>query len=182
MANQGQLLSQISGYNETEFDTLIPQINTTADIVEAFKQYHYGFADYNGTVDPSPNSIHAHLANINTRLETQENTPTGGGIIQTLIPHLVVRTDSTTAPVPEGYIWVDEDGQTSSLVSAGVVTLTASEPTSPTHGQVWVDSDYNLSSFNADLFVTNTMFDILESTVQQLTLRVDGVEALALGL
>ena len=50
MANQGQLLSSISGYEETEFDTLIPQINTTADIVEAFKQYHYGYADRSESV------------------------------------------------------------------------------------------------------------------------------------
>jgi len=182
LANSGQLLSQISGYAQTEFDTLIPQINTTADIVEAFKQYHYGLADYNGTVNPSPNSIHAHLVDLNDRLTTQESTPTGGGLVQEDVPHLVVRTDNTTTSVPEGFIWIHEDGQTQSLVSAGVVTLTPSEPSTPVHGQVWVDSDYNLSSFNSDLFVTNTMFDILENTVEQLTLRVDGVEALALGL
>jgi len=122
LANQGQLLSQISGYEETEFDTLIPQINTTADIVEAFKQYHYGYADFNGTVNPSPNSIHSHLLNIDTRLTTQENT------------------------------------------------------------QVWVDRDYDLTSFNASLYATQSAFDILENTVTQLSIRLDGVEALALGL
>jgi hypothetical protein len=182
LANQGQLLSSISGYEETEFDTLIPQINTTADIVEAFKQYHYGFADYNGTVVPSPNSIHSHLEGLDNRLSTQENTPTGGGIVQNNIPHLVVRTDSTTATVPEGFIWVDEDALTTSISSAGIVNLQSSEPSNPVHGQVWIDSDYDLSSFNSSFFVTNTMFDILESTVTQLSIRLDGVEALALGL
>lgn len=182
MANQGQLLSEISGYEETEFDTLIPQINTTADIVEAFKQYHYGLADFNGTVDPSPNSIHAHLTDINTRLLTQENTPTGGGIVQNSIPHLVVRSDNTTTSVPEGYIWIDEDGITANDITSGLVTLSPNAPSNPTQGQVWIDSDYNLTSFNADLYVTNQMFDILENTVEQLSIRLDGVEALALGL
>jgi hypothetical protein len=182
LANQGQLLSQISGYEETEFDTLIPQINTTADIVEAFKQYHYGYADFNGTVNPSPNSIHSHLLNIDTRLTTQENTPTGGGIVQNDIPHLVIRTDNSKTTVPEGYIWLDHNGETENLQSAGVVTLSANEPSTPIHGQVWVDRDYSLTSFNASLFATQSAFDILENTVTQLSIRLDGVEALALGL
>lgn len=182
MANQGQLISAISGYEETEFDTLIPQINTTADIIEAFKQYHYGLADFNGTVAPSPNSIHAHLNDLNTRLTTQENTPTGGGIVQNNIPHLVLRTDSSTTTVPEGYIWIDEDGVTQNQITAGVVTISPEEPSEPVHGQLWIDNDYTLSSFNSSLFVTNQMFDILEDTVTQLSVRLDGVEALALGL
>ena len=182
MANQGQLISAISGYQETEFDTLIPQINTTADIIEAFKQYHYGLADFNGTVNPAPDSIHAHLNDLNTRLTTKENTPTGGGIVVEDIPHLLIRTDNTITTIPEGYIWIDEDGITQNEITAGVVTIAPEEPSEPVHGQLWIDSDYSLSSFNSSLFVTNQMFDILENTVTQLSERLDGVEALALGL
>jgi hypothetical protein len=68
------------------------------------------------------------------------------------------------------------------LQSAGVVTLSANEPSTPIHGQVWVDRDYGLTSFNASLFATQSAFDILENTVTQLSIRLDGVEALALGL
>lgn len=180
MANQGQLLSAISGYEETEFDTLIPQINSTADVIEAFKQYHYGLSDFNGTVNPSPNSIHSHLSGINDRVTTLESTPTGGGLVQENIPHLVIRTDLTTAEVPEGFMWVDEDGSVANVVSAGVVTLTNDEPALPTHGQVWVDKDYNIASVNLSNYATLDSLTQLQNTVTQLTARVNAIEGLAL--
>jgi hypothetical protein len=68
----GQLISDASGYNATEFDTKIPSLNDQANIVEAFKLYHYGIDDYDGTEAPAADSVHAHLADINNRLELVE--------------------------------------------------------------------------------------------------------------
>lgn len=68
----GQLISDASGYNATEFDTKIPSLNDQANIVEAFKLYHYGIDSYDGTQPPAGDSVHAHLADINNRLELVE--------------------------------------------------------------------------------------------------------------
>jgi len=118
----GQFLSDASGYGATEFDTKIPSLNDQANIVEAFKLYHYGLDNYTGAEAPAADSIHAHLSDFNTRLELQESTPSGGGVVQTAIPHLLVRADNTTTILPEGYIWVDQDGTVPSVTAAGVVS------------------------------------------------------------
>ena len=68
----GQLVSDASGYNATEFDTKIPSLNDQANIVEAFKLYHYGIDDYDGTEPPAADSVHSHLKDINDRLELVE--------------------------------------------------------------------------------------------------------------
>jgi hypothetical protein len=148
----GQFLSDASGYGATEFDTKIPSLNDQANIVEAFKLYHYGLDNYTGAEAPAADSVHAHLANFNTRIELQESTPSGGGVVQTAIPHLLVRADNTTTTLPEGYIWVDQDGSVPSVTAAGVVSYLNDEPSPATHGQVWVDKDYNISPVNISAY------------------------------
>jgi hypothetical protein len=77
----GQFLSDASGYEATEFDTKIPSLTDQANIVEAFKLYHYGIDNYSGTGAPSSDSVHAHLKDINDRLteveESSVNSLTG---------------------------------------------------------------------------------------------------------
>jgi len=68
----GQYLSDASGYEATEFDTKIPSLTDQANIVEAFKLYHYGIDSYTGSGAPASDSIHAHLKNINDRLTEAE--------------------------------------------------------------------------------------------------------------
>lgn len=68
----GQLISDASGYQETEFDTKIPILSDQANIVEAFKLYHYGLDNYTGSEPPANNSIHAHLSNLDGRIEAIE--------------------------------------------------------------------------------------------------------------
>lgn len=68
----GQLISDASGYNATEFDTKIPSLNDQANIVEAFRLYHYGIDNYNGTTAPAADSVHSHLKDINDRLQLVE--------------------------------------------------------------------------------------------------------------
>jgi hypothetical protein len=148
----GQFLSDASGYGATEFDTKIPSLNDQANIVEAFKLYHYGLDNYTGAESPAADSIHSHLSDFNLRLELQESTPSGGGVVQTAIPHLLVRADNTTTVLPEGYIWVDQDGTVPSVTAAGVVSYVNDEPTTPTHGQVWVDKNYDISPVNISAY------------------------------
>ena len=71
----GQLISDASGYESTEFDTKIPSLNDQANIVEAFKLYHYGIDNYTGSESPAANSVHAHLKDINDRLTSVETIP-----------------------------------------------------------------------------------------------------------
>lgn len=68
----GQFLSDASGYEATEFDTKIPSLTDQANVVEAFKLYHYGIDNYTGTGAPSSDSVHAHFKNINDRLTSVE--------------------------------------------------------------------------------------------------------------
>jgi hypothetical protein len=70
-----QLISIASSYGATEFDTKIPSLGDTANIVEAFKLYHYGLDNYNGDVSPAATSIHGHLVDFNDRVTTLEANP-----------------------------------------------------------------------------------------------------------
>jgi hypothetical protein len=166
----GQFLSDASGYGATEFDTKIPSLNDQANIVEAFKLYHYGLDNYTGAEAPAADSIHAHLSDFNTRLELQESTPSGGGVVQTAIPHLLVRADNTTTVLPEGYIWVDQDGTVPSVTAAGVVSYLNDEPSPATHGQVWIDKDYNIAPVNISAYAP-TANPVFTGTVTAPTLN-----------
>lgn len=70
-----QLISVASSYGATEFDTKIPSLGDTANIVEAFKLYHYGLDNYNGDVSPAATSIHGHLVDFDDRITTLEANP-----------------------------------------------------------------------------------------------------------
>lgn len=182
----GQLLSQVSGYASTEFDTKVPALTDTADIQEAFSLYHYGLDNYDGSVDPAEDSIEGHFVSIDARITDIENTPTGGGIVQDEVPHLLIKQDGGSDEVPEGYIWVDGDGIVESITSAGVVSYINNEPIEPTHGQVWVDKDTDIAPINiseylgtadaASTYLTQSSASEIYATKEELT----QVEALAL--
>ena len=73
----GQFLSDASGYEATQFDTKVPSLSDQANIVEAFKLYHYGLDNYTGSEAPAADSMHAHLEELDDRLVTLESTPDG---------------------------------------------------------------------------------------------------------
>jgi hypothetical protein len=168
----GQLLSQVSGYASTAFDTKVPALTDTADIQEAFSLYHYGLDSYDGSVDPAQDSIEGHFVAIDTRITDIENTPTGGGIVQDDVPHLLVNGGF----VPEGFIWVDGDGTVESITSAGVVSYINNQPLEPTHGQVWVDKDTDIAPINISEYLGTEEAAQIYATKEELT----QLEALAL--
>lgn len=56
----------------TTYDTLIPQLLETADIVEAFKLYHYGKVGFSTSDVPSADSIYGHLQALQTAIDEAE--------------------------------------------------------------------------------------------------------------
>jgi hypothetical protein len=71
-----QLIGAASGYEEVIYDVRIPSLTDTANIVEAFKAYHFGLDNFNGDVEPAANSIHSWLKDFDERIETVEASTT----------------------------------------------------------------------------------------------------------
>lgn len=61
----------------TEYDTLIPELNQTADIIEAFKLYHYGKVNFTTGDTPSADSIYGHLEQLQANIETLQTEVQG---------------------------------------------------------------------------------------------------------
>lgn len=70
-----QQIKDAAGYPSTTFDTKIPSLSDAANIVEAFKLYHYGIDNYDGSVSPAASSIEQHLRTFDTRLDGVEAAP-----------------------------------------------------------------------------------------------------------
>jgi hypothetical protein len=71
-----QLIGAASNYEEVLFDVRIPSLTDTANIVEAFKAYHFGLDNFQGDVEPAANSIHSWLKDFDERIETVEASTT----------------------------------------------------------------------------------------------------------
>lgn len=102
------------GTSYTTYNTKIPDLSQSADIVEAFKLYHYGKDQYNNTSGaPATDSIYNHL------LTLQNN-------INALLAKVSYSATSPTSP-ETGRLWVKSttnemyvySGSTWILVSAG---------------------------------------------------------------
>jgi len=152
-----QLISSAANSSYVEFDTSIPSLNESADIIEAFRLYHYGKANYITNEEPGEKSIHAHFEKITNDIEFINATPTGGGVAQTDVPHQL-QVLSTSLNIPEGFIWVDSDSPSLSVISSGAGTLTNDMPAvsgASAHGVIWVDKDYTLTDpFSLSNFLT----------------------------
>lgn len=55
------LISTAANSTFNEFDTRISSLTQTADIIEAFKLYHYGKDNFGPGDTPDPQSIYGHL-------------------------------------------------------------------------------------------------------------------------
>lgn len=67
-----QLISNAANSTYNDFDTLIPSLSGTADIVEAFRLYHYGKVNYTNNSEPATNSIYKHLESLQTGVQDLE--------------------------------------------------------------------------------------------------------------
>ena len=122
------------------YETKIPGLADAADIQAAFYAYHYGaytsIATTAAIITPSMASI---LKTIEEDIVALENRPSSGGEVDATSP---VAGDFTPAEIPDGFIWVDQDGAVTGLpVSATAVFTNSSPTTSLTTGTIWVDKD-----------------------------------------
>lgn len=138
-----QPISSASNSGFDEFDTLIPELVDKADVVEAFRLYHYGKENYITGEDPSDDSIYGHFLKIRQDIDFIEATPTGGGVVSPDVPHQLI-VESTSLPIPEGFMWIDSDAISLQVIGSGTATLTNNIPNvsgASAHGLVWVDKD-----------------------------------------
>jgi hypothetical protein len=125
------------------YPTKIPGLADAADIQAALRAYHYGSYSYN-TANTSPASLEAgsiakFLYDIEQDIVALENRPSSGGEVDTSAP---AAGDFTPAEIPDGFIWVDEDGSLGGAPIGATAVFTNSAPTtSLTTGTIWVDKD-----------------------------------------
>ena len=135
------------------YPTNIPGYADAADIQAALRAYHYGSYAYN-TANTSPasleaNSIAKFLYDIEQDIIALEARPASGGEVNTTQP---VPADFTPADIPDGFIWVDEDGTLGGVPTGATAVFTNSAPTtSLTTGTIWVDKD--ATSITANPFI-----------------------------
>lgn len=149
----------------TDFKTKIPSLSDQANVVEAFKLYHYGRDNYDGSIPPAEDSIYGHFLNLDTRINVIEGTPSGGGTFSDTIPLEIEVLGSDDTDVPEGFLWVDSEGIVISENFSSTAIFTNSQPDDTSHGLVWVDKDANLPFLNVSNYATAELVASLENNV-----------------
>ena len=148
--------------------TAIPGYADAADIQAALRAYHYGSYEYS-PANTSPGSLVSPsmaktIYDIQTDITALENRPSSGGDVATTAP---VPGDFTPSGIPNGYIWVDQDGTIGGQPVSATAVFTNSVPTSDlSTGVIWVDKDP--TSITANPFIPQAVIsakgDILVGT------------------
>jgi hypothetical protein len=155
-----QLVSTAANSTFTEFDTLIPSIGDTADIVEAFRIYHYGKANFVTGETPGALSIHSHFDSLRNDIDELQDKPSAG-IVSNEVPH-DLDAGAVKVDVPEGFIWLDADSVGAFDIEQGTVAYANNEPAEYSHGLIWVDKDNPITDpFNLDNFLTQSAVDLV---------------------
>jgi hypothetical protein len=148
--------------------TAIPGYTDSADIQAALRAYHYGSYAYDPANTSAASLVSPSIAktiyDITTDITALENRPSSGGEVNTVQP---AATSFTPPEIPDGFIWVDEDGTIGGLPISATAIFTNSAPTtSLTTGVIWVDKD--AESITANPFipqaVINAKGDLLVGT------------------
>jgi len=130
--------------------TAIPGYADAADIQAALRAYHYGSYSYN-PANTSPASLVTPsmaktIYDIQTDITALENRPSSGGDVANTAP---VPGDFTPSGIPNGYIWVDQDGTIGGQPISATASFTTNAPTSDlSMGVIWVDKDATSISDN----------------------------------
>ena len=146
MANTGEAI----GVN---YPTLMPDLTDIADIQQAYQMYHIGIADWNGIDPPAADSIEGHFSSVNARAQALEDRPVAGGQVSPTEPTVV---GPASLPVPDGYIWVDEDDTSASNTAWPTVIYSPTEPTLGPEdvGTLWIDEDGTEAVLNVNDYLT----------------------------
>ena len=127
----------------TLIPTAIPGYTDSADIQAALRAYHYGSYSYD-PANTSPGSlvtpsIAKTIYDIQGDITALENRPSSGGEVNPIQP---AATSFTPPEIPDGFIWVDQDGSVGGQPTSATSVFTNSAPTSSlTTGVIWVDKD-----------------------------------------
>jgi len=127
----------------TLIPTAIPGYTDSADIQAALRAYHYGSYSYD-PANTSPGSlvtpsIAKTIYDIQADITSLENRPSSGGEVDATQP---APEDFTPPEIPDGFIWVDQDGTVGGQPTSATSVFTNSAPTtSLTTGVIWVDKD-----------------------------------------
>jgi len=148
--------------------TAIPGYADAADIQAALRAYHYGSYEYS-PANTSPGSLVTPsmaktIYDIQEDITALENRPSSGGDVATTAPE---PGDFTPSGIPNGYIWVDQDGTIGGQPVSATAVFTNSVPTSDlSTGVIWVDKDP--TSITANPFIPQAVIsakgDILIGT------------------
>ncbi len=148
--------------------TAIPGYADAADIQAALRAYHYGSYSYS-PANTSPGSLVTPsmaktIYDIQQDIVDLENRPSSGGDVAVNVP---VPGDFTPSGIPNGYIWVDQDGTIGGQPISATSVFTNSVPTSDlSTGVIWVDKDP--TSITANPFIPQALIsakgDILVGT------------------
>ena len=127
------------------YNVKIPGLADTADIQAAFQAYHYGaYTSTATTAAIAADSMAYWLKTIQTDIATLNARPSSGGDVANNAP---VAGDFTPSGIPNGYIWVDQDGSMTSSVIGATAIYNNDAPTSGlTAGIIWVDKDASTST------------------------------------
>ena len=123
--------------------TAIPGYADAADIQAALRVYHYGSYSYN-PANTSPGSLVSPsmaktIYDIQQDIVDLENRQSSGGDVANTAP---VPGDFTPSGIPNGYIWVDQDGTIGGQPVSATSVFTNTAPTSDlSTGVIWVDKD-----------------------------------------
>lgn len=126
------------------FETKIPSLTDAADIQAAFYAYHYGaYTSISTTAAIITPSIAKILLDFETDIVALQAQPASGGASTSDAP-----VDANFAGgIPNGFIWVDEDGAVTNSVIGATSIFTDNAPTSNiTSGIIWVDKDATTST------------------------------------
>ena len=148
--------------------TAIPGYADAADIQAALRAYHYGSYTYNPANTSPANletpSMAKTIYDIQQDIVDLENRPSSGGDVANTAP---VPSDFTPSGIPNGYIWVDQDGTIGGQPVSATAVFTTTPPTSNlSTGVIWVDEDPTAITSNPFIpsAVVNAKGDILVGT------------------
>jgi hypothetical protein len=130
--------------------TAIPGYTDSADIQAALRAYHYGSYSYDPANTSAASLVSPSMAktiyDIQTDISSLENRPSSGGEVDATQP---APADFTPPEIPDGFIWVDQDGTVGGQPTSATSVFTNSAPTIYlTTGLVWVDKDATSSISN----------------------------------
>lgn len=129
----------------TLIPTAIPGFEDAADIQSALRAYHYGSYSYDpGNTSPASlvaNSIAKYIYDINQDIILLENRPYLGDVSDEP-PQPGDFVSSGILGIPNGYIWLDEDGFIGGSPISSTAVFTETAPSSLlTTGLIWIDKD-----------------------------------------